>query len=316
MREADDHRSDGYGSLPEPALDRAPHAAPDSGPTAALAAARRRIAALEECAARLERENTEAKALSEALSAELEETNRGVVALFSEEHELALMLQRTFLPARLPEVAGVELAVRYLPATGQSEIGGDFYEALDTPAGLLLAVGDVAGHSLQAAVVMGELRHALRAYAVEGHRPQVLLTLLDRLLTGHRPGWTATLCIALIDTGHRRLHIANAGHLPPLLIDPGTDARYVHPHGPLLGVGLPQPEAASLPVTAGTRLLMVTDGLIETPRGNLQRSLDELRHAAACAPADPQALCDTLLQTFGGRQIDDIVVFAAALDQP
>lgn len=88
---------------------------------------------------------------------------------YAEEHTLALTLQRTFLPASLPAGDRAELAVRYFPASETTEIGGDFYEALAVEEGLIVAVGDVAGHSLDAAVVMGELRHALRAYALEGH---------------------------------------------------------------------------------------------------------------------------------------------------
>lgn len=117
----------------------------------------------------------------------------------------------------------------------------------------------------------------------------------------------------MIETGTGRLHIANAGHLPPLLITSTADARYVHRHGPLLGIGLPQPEAVCLPVAAGSRMVMVTDGLIEVPGDSLDQSLDELRRAAAAGPADPKALCDNLLKRFGHRQTDDIVVFAAAL---
>ena len=251
--------------------------------------------------------------LNAELLAELEETNRGVVALYSEEHQLALTLQRTFLPETLPRLPGIELAVRYLPAASQTEIGGDFYEAVDTPSGLLLAVGDVMGHSLQAAVVMGELRHALRAFATEDHLPHVLLERLDSLLSRHRPGWTATVCIALVEPGGRRLRIANAGHPPPLLRTAAGRAEYVEEHGPLLGLGLPQPRGTSHRVGPGTSLLMVTDGLIEKRGTPLPEAMESLLRTAADGPADCEALCDTLLEAFGAHQSDDIVVFAARL---
>lgn len=121
-----------------------------------------------------------------------------------------LALQRTFLPDRLPAVPGVDMAVRYEPAADHAEIGGDFYEAIETPAGLLLAIGDVAGHSLKAAMIMGEVRHALRAYAIEGHDPQTLLTRLDALLVRLRPSITVTVCLVLVEPGGRRMHVANA----------------------------------------------------------------------------------------------------------
>ena len=238
---------------------------------------------------------------------------------YSEEHTLALSLQRAFLPGRLPEAPGVELAVRYLPATAQNQVGGDFYEALETPEGLLLAVGDVVGHSLRAAVVMGELRHALRAYAVEGHRPQEVLRLLDTLMVRQWPGWTATVCLALLAPDGSRVELANAGHLPPLLLGPDADAdarydaRYLAEHGPLLGLGLPQPPSGSHPVTAGSRLVLFTDGLVETRGTDLDVSLEHLRAAAAGAPAAPEQLCDALLDAFGGDQEDDIVLFAARI---
>ncbi|WP_371483710.1 PP2C family protein-serine/threonine phosphatase [Kitasatospora sp. NBC_00315] len=274
---------------------------------------RARCRALERRNAELTARDRELTALYGVLAAELEETNRGVVALYSEEHQLALTLQRTFLPATLPEHSAADLAVRYLPAARESEIGGDFYEAVGTPGGLLMAVGDVAGHNLQAAMVMGELRHALRAYANEGHPPHVLLELLDGLLGRHRPGWTATVCIALLESGTGLLHVANAGHLPPLLVAPGGGARFVHAHGPLLGLGLPQPRASRHEVASGAGLLMVTDGLVETRGISLDDSLEELRRAAEAGPGEPEALCDLLLETFGAHQEDDTVVFAARL---
>ncbi|QMU80349.1 serine/threonine-protein phosphatase [Streptacidiphilus sp. PB12-B1b] len=248
------------------------------------------------------------------LTAELEETNRGVVALYDEEHKLALTLQRTFLPDRLPDTPGVELAVRYLASASQTEIGGDFYEAVHTPAGLLLAVGDVAGHSLQAAVVMGELRHALRAYAAEGHPPHTLLERLDHLLVQHQPGWTATVCIALLEPGNDRIHLANGGHLPPLLVSPDGEATQLRGHGPLLGLGLPQPTATAHAIAPGGRLVMITDGLIETRTSDIVDRLDTLRRAVADGPAEPDALCTALLETFGNDQEDDIIIFAARMN--
>ncbi|RPK54838.1 Phosphoserine phosphatase RsbU [Streptomyces sp. ADI96-02] len=280
------------------------------------------IAALQEAHAqrdeleRLNEELTETNAGVMALYAELTVEHKDVVERFGQEHELALTLQRTFLPAALPRTPGAELAVRYLPATSSTEIGGDFYEAVNTPHGLLLAVGDVVGHSLRAATVMGELRHALRAYAAQDHQPHVLLQHLDRLLGLHQPGWTATVCIVLIEPGNARLEVANAGHLPPLLLTPGTTPRYLTEHGPLLGLGLPQPVAVSHAIEPGSRLLMITDGLVETRGSDLQDRLRLLGAAAADAPGDPEALCDELVDAFGTDPEDDIIVFAARLHPP
>ncbi|MCS0634828.1 fused response regulator/phosphatase [Streptomyces sp. LP05-1] len=241
---------------------------------------------------------------------------------YSEEHTLALTLQRTFLPQSLPETDRAELAVRYSPASVTAEIGGDFYEALTTPAGLLLAVGDVAGHSLDAAVIMGQLRHALRAYAIEGHPPHEILVRLDRLLCLLKPSRAATLCILLLeqdegsgehgqdDSGGLVLHIANAGHLPPLVRDPGAKPRFVTEHGPLLGLGLRHPEAVRVPVRPGTDVVVVTDGLLERRGVDLQDGLDALLEAMAEAPTDPERACDHLLERFPPDGNDDVALMA------
>ncbi|MFE5999569.1 MULTISPECIES: fused response regulator/phosphatase [Streptomyces] len=233
---------------------------------------------------------------------------------FNEEHALALALQRTFLPDRLPSVPGVSLAVRYLPASDHAEIGGDFYEALETPDGLLLAIGDVAGHSLVAATVMGEIRHALRAYALEGHPPHHVLERLDALLAHTRPGLTVTLCLVLVDPDGSRIHVANAGHIPPLLLAPDSTAAYLHEHGPLLGLRLPHPPARVHPVAPGTRILLITDGLVEVRTQNLDDSLAAFRSATLAGPRELEALCDVLLGSFGEDKEDDIALLALQLD--
>ncbi|MFD7027876.1 PP2C family protein-serine/threonine phosphatase [Streptomyces sp. NPDC059917] len=277
------------------------------------------MAALEEAHAqrdeleRLNEELTETNAGVMALYAELTVEHRDVVERFGQEHELALTLQRTFLPATLPRSPGVDLAVRYLPAATTAEIGGDFYEAIETPGGLLLAVGDVVGHSLQAAVVMGQLRHALRAYAAQGHPPHILLQHLDHLLGLHQPGWTTSVCIVLVEPGNTRLHVANAGHLPPLLMPPGAAPRYLSEHGPLLGLGVPHPPAVSHTIESDSMLLMVTDGLIETRDSDLYERLHLLSATAAAGPREPEALCTRLVDVFAVEPDDDIIVFAAGL---
>ena len=111
----------------------------------------------------------------------------------------------------LPTVAGLEMAVRYEPASDQTEVGGDFYELVMLDGHLLVAIGDVAGHSLHAATVMAEVRHALRAYAVEGHQPGAILSRVDELMRTLLPGELATLCIMLVEPETGRVRMANAG---------------------------------------------------------------------------------------------------------
>ncbi|MFD7701085.1 SpoIIE family protein phosphatase [Streptomyces caelestis] len=235
---------------------------------------------------------------------------------YSEEHALALTLQRSFLPESLPETARADLAVRYLPADEHTEIGGDFYEAIDTPDGLVVAVGDVAGHSLDAAMVMGQVRHALRAYAVEGHPPEVILERLDHLLTSVEPGATVTLCIVLIESGSDAIRVANAGHLPPLLHGPDGTTAYLYEHGPLLGLGLPHPAAHRVTVTPGSLLLLVTDGLVERRHVNLQHSLDVLASVVGETSSDPEEACTQLLERLPPDGSDDVALLAVRLNGP
>jgi serine phosphatase RsbU (regulator of sigma subunit)/DNA-binding response OmpR family regulator len=235
--------------------------------------------------------------------------------MYQVERHVALTLQHSFLPQphRLPELPGLEVVVRYVPASQETEIGGDFYAALRTGEGVLTAVGDVVGHSLEAATVMVEIRHALRAYCVEESDPAVLAERLDRMLQHYHPEVTATVCLALIDPGTGRTRIANAGHIPPLIIRANRSADYVKAAGPLLGVGVPHPPPTELFLEPTDRLLMVTDGLIETRGTDLAASMEHLRAAASGALPGLDALCDTLLDCFGHDREDDIAMLALRL---
>jgi serine phosphatase RsbU (regulator of sigma subunit) len=235
--------------------------------------------------------------------------------MYQVERHVALTLQHSFLPQphSLPHLPGVDVVVRYVPASRQTDIGGDFYAALPTSDGVLTAVGDVVGHSLDAATVMVEIRHALRAYCVEDPDPGVLARRLDRMLQHYHPELTATVCLALVDPASGRARIANAGHIPPLVVDDGGTASYLNAAGPLLGLGLDRPPPTEVVLTPTERLLMITDGLIETRGTDLAISMEQLRTAAAGAPPGTAALCDTLLDCFGSDREDDIALLALRL---
>src|SRR3954464_8125295 len=127
-----------------------------------------------------------------------------------------------------------------MPAGSQTEVGGDFYELTMLEGRLLVAIGDVAGHSLPAATVMAGVRHAVRAYAVEGHPPGTVIELVNRFMRAVLPADSATLCLLTLDPATGAVRLASAGHLPPLLrTDEGVS--FVQPHGPLLGINAPRP---------------------------------------------------------------------------
>jgi serine phosphatase RsbU (regulator of sigma subunit)/DNA-binding response OmpR family regulator len=235
----------------------------------------------------------------------------GVEALRSsaEDHLVALTLQRSFLPAALPAIPGMLMASRYLPASDQAEVGGDFYEALPWRDGVLVAIGDVQGHSLAAATVMGELRHALRAFVSEGHTPLAITALVNEVLRRFHPGIIATLCLVLADPATGELTIVNCGHMPLLLAD-CTGADYIGEGGLLLGLARHElhVETAVLPV-GGTALLF-TDGLVEDRRVLLDDNLEKLRVAAAeAANQDVEAFANHVMSLFGPRE-DDVALIA------
>ncbi|MFH9073173.1 fused response regulator/phosphatase [Streptomyces alboflavus] len=236
--------------------------------------------------------------------------------MYEKERHIALTLQHSFLPSALPDLPGTEIVVRYEPASRQAEIGGDFYAALPTPAGVLTGIGDVVGHSLDAATVMVELRHALRAYCVEDPDPGRLTARLDRMLQRYHPDITATMCLTLVDPPTGRTRVANAGHIPPLVVSDTGPAAYIRANGPLLGLGLDRPQPVETRLAPGDRMLMVTDGLIETRGTDLAVSMEHLRLAAAAAPPGVTALCDTLLESFGRERDDDIALLALRLTAP
>lgn len=235
--------------------------------------------------------------------------------LYTEEHRLALTLQRSLLPERLPTHPRITMAARYLPAADNAEVGGDFYEVTEVDGRFLVAIGDVCGHSIKAALIMGELRHALRAYAVQGDDPVTMLDRLDALLRHFHPASDfTTLCLLLIDPATDTATIANAGHLPPLLVD-RHGARYLDIEGPMLGLGLPRPPATEITLPAGTTVLLMTDGLVERRDEPLDDRMEQLRTSVS-HEENLEDLCDLLLARFGTDGADDIALLALRYGSP
>ncbi len=230
--------------------------------------------------------------------------------LQAQDHRIAITLQRSLLPRELPAVAGFDMAVRYEPASPEAEIGGDFYELSVHDGKLLVAIGDVVGHSLHAATVMAEIRYALRAYAVEGHPPGSIVRLIDELMVRLIPGELATLCLISLDPLTGAARMANAGHLPPLLITDDQSVQLWH-RAPLLGLNRPRPEDFEFSMPRGSSLLLYTDGLIETRHSSIMGRIETLNRLACEVGPDLQRYCDRLVSELTSPpNADDVAVVA------
>jgi serine phosphatase RsbU (regulator of sigma subunit) len=235
--------------------------------------------------------------------------------LFDEEHNLALTLQRSLLPGRVPAVPGFDIAVRYVPASEHAEIGGDFYEVIDLTDQVFIAVGDVGGHSLHAATVMAELRHATRAYIAEGHGPSAILDRLNRLMTVFIPGEIATLCLLTVESATGRVRLANAGHPPPALCAP-HGVRTITEHGPLLGINVRPATETEFILAEGETLVLYTDGLVERRDERLDDSIARLAHAAGAVEPDLEQFASRLLEEVGPREPSDDIALVALRRRP
>ncbi|MDX3585455.1 SpoIIE family protein phosphatase [Streptomyces europaeiscabiei] len=213
---------------------------------------------------------------------------------FEHNRDIAETLQRALL-TELPTTPGLRLAARYLPATRGLNIGGDWYDAFRQPDGSLITViGDVTGHGLRAAVMMSQLRTALRAYAVDGKTPGQLLTRLHLFLHHLQPDLYATAVIARFHPREPTLTWAAAGHPPPVLRAPDGRVRILDAKpGAMLGIPLHQEIADhTVPLPPGSTLALYTDGLVERRAQGIDPGIDRLASALEALP--PAALDDDL----------------------
>ena len=236
---------------------------------------------------------------------------------FEADRSLGVALQRSLLPHRLPDVAGASLAARYRPAGVRARVGGDWYDAfrLKAPDRLALAVGDVVGHDVHAAVMMGQLRTGLRAYALEGHGPGASLAHLSALFETSQEDVElcfATVCFLVVDLTTGIVTYANAGHPPPLLVGGDGVVRFLDTEPcPALGLAATRIDRSEL-LRAGDALVLFTDGLIESRRWSLGEGLASLAEAAGEWSGGPEELCDLALERFevdSGLE-DDVAVLA------
>jgi PAS domain S-box-containing protein len=260
--------------------------------------------------------------------------------LYRREHERALILQRSLLPPGNPEAAGLDIACRYLPGNMETEVGGDWFDVIELPGHrTALVVGDVMGRGLRAAVAMGELRTAVRTLALLDLEPADVLTALDEVARGlggpaddgGRPGksgkagnggkgtsdlsevYLATCVYAVYDAVTQRVTIANAGHLPPAIVEPGEPALLLElPAGMPLGVGGEPFEEVDIDLPDGALLALYTDGLVESRSHPLDEGLMAFRAALDDSHRPLEDVCDHILARLDTAHGEDDIALLMA----
>ncbi|MFI2609064.1 SpoIIE family protein phosphatase [Kitasatospora sp. NPDC018619] len=241
---------------------------------------------------------------------------------YTREHTMAVTLQHSLLPRRLPEQTALDVAHRYLPA--RAGVGGDWFDVIPLPgARVALVVGDVVGHGLHAAATMGRLRTAIHNFSTLDLPPDELLGHLDELVNridqdeaagGERAELAGATCLyAVYDPVSRRCTLATAGHPPPAVVDP--QGRVVFPElptGPPLGLAVLPFETAELELAEGSRLVLYTDGLVEDRQRDIDEGLELLRAALSGPPRTPEQTCaDVLGALLPEHPQDDIALLVA-----
>jgi serine phosphatase RsbU (regulator of sigma subunit) len=231
-----------------------------------------------------------------------------------EENRTATMaLQRSLLPSSLPEVPGLSFGARYVPGA-ETGLGGDWYDLFSLPGDRLgVVMGDVSGHGLDAAVIMGRLRSALRAYALDCESPAEVLAKLDRKANHFEHGAMATVAYGIIGPDREALTLSLAGHLPPVLALPGEVGRLVDsPPDPPIGltIGVPERRTTVVELPSDGVLVFYTDGLVERRDRPVDVGMEQL--AQTVRAGDPERVCAQVMAAMIGNRPapDDVAVLA------
>jgi serine phosphatase RsbU (regulator of sigma subunit)/putative methionine-R-sulfoxide reductase with GAF domain/anti-sigma regulatory factor (Ser/Thr protein kinase) len=226
------------------------------------------------------------------------------------EHNVALTLQRSLLPERLPNVAGLRVAARYRPGQG-GMVGGDWYDAVPLPTGGVgLAIGDVVSRGVRAASVMGQLRQSLRGHAVDGARPTDLVERLAGAVRALDRREMVTLSYAELDASGRELRHVSAGHPPPLLIERGEVRFLEEARGaPLGAVPNPRYDEVTHPLPPDSLIVLYTDGLVERRGRSMGEGMERLARCAQIAGPDPERIADAIMEDLVDEAtVDDVAL--------
>jgi serine phosphatase RsbU (regulator of sigma subunit)/anti-sigma regulatory factor (Ser/Thr protein kinase) len=232
-----------------------------------------------------------------------------------EQRRVAEALQRSLLPQELVDIVGLDVAARYMPAAAAASLGGDWYDVFPLGGGRIgLAVGDVVGRGLPAAALMAQLRTALRAYAFDGYAPSEVIDRLNRMLAHIAPATMTTGMYLDLDPERETLEVVNAGHPPPLVVDPDGRASYLEVT-PNVALGVSRGSryrAQRCALLSGSTLVLYTDGVIEVRGEALDAGLERMRRLAESVSAAPQALVDAIVERMvsEGRPSDDVAILA------
>jgi PAS domain S-box-containing protein len=234
--------------------------------------------------------------------------------LHRQESRAAATLQRSMMPTRPPKIPGVRIAHRYMPGDRQAQVGGDWFDAIQLPGGrVALIVGDVMGHGLLSAAVMGQFRTSVITMAALDLPPAQLLRHLDNLAHRLGPEHLATCVYAVYDPIHRNLTLANAGHIPPVLARyDGRSELLQIPGGAPIGVGGVPFETVEVPVPDGSWLVLCTDGLVEVRGQGIDAGLAALCSTVIEPQQTPEDVCDQILsRVHSDDRRDDVALLVA-----
>ncbi|MDX3572659.1 SpoIIE family protein phosphatase [Streptomyces sp. ID05-47C] len=238
--------------------------------------------------------------------------------MYTRQRAAAITLQRSLTNSALPVVPGLELTGRYLPAS-EHDVGGDWFDVIALPEGRTgLVIGDVMGHGIHAAAVMGQLRTAVRTLARHDIHPARLLRSLDAVVADMGEDEMATCVYAVHDPASGGCLVARAGHLPPAVMAPDGSIRFLDgPPGTPLGTGGHEFRAEEVPLPPGSLLVLYTDGLVEDRGRDLDQGLDRLAQALRTPGRSLASLCDDVLgQMLPQPAKDDVAILMARPQQP